>query len=621
MSTPNPLIEHVPLPAYLFRVVGEDFLLEALSAVARAANPGLTAFYGRSLTGLYRDQPAAVEAALRCVREQGAVVIDQHVRRYDRTEVTLHVRLSFVFVAPAHMVIYMQEVNSPAEAETALRESESRYRSLVASLPDGLLVRGADGRVLACNEVALSLFGAKTQADLIGTLAPPTPGFRLETEAHEPVSTLPSLRVLHTGQPERGQVYALVHPDGARQFLRVAAQPINAADGSVSGSVTTFTDITEQRKLEDELRRSHRLESIGRLAGGIAHDFNNLLAAMMGSLELLEDACPLSAHADLATVRHAALRARDLTRQLLAFARKQPVEFKLVELGALVHTVERMLRRLVGPNVQLVIEVARKAAVRADASMIEQVLVNLVVNASEAMPQGGPLHVRVDVLQGQPDSGTRGDSSAALALLEVADSGVGMDSETRRQAFDPFFTTKVHGTGLGLASSYGIVKQHGGDIVVESEPGRGTRFRVLLPHVSSEAAMASRAPEPVKAPSAKGWAFVIDDEDLVRNMTSRLLESLGYRVISAANASEALAKSRAHTEPLSVLLCDVTMPGRDGPSIAQDLLRERPDLRVLFVSGYAAGAKDSLPEGSLYLQKPFRRAELAAKLEELTRTP
>jgi signal transduction histidine kinase/CheY-like chemotaxis protein len=422
------------------------------------------------------------------------------------------------------------------------------------------------------------------------------------------------LRVLSTGKPELGQVYALVHPDESRQFLRVAAQPIYAADGSVSGSVTTYTDITEQRKLEDELRRSHRLESIGRLAGGIAHDFNNLLAAMMGSLELLEDVCPLQAHADLATVRHAALRARDLTRQLLAFARKQPVEFKLVELGQLVSTVERMLRRLVGPNVQLAIENVHKAAVRADASMIEQVLVNLVVNASEAMPQGGRLYVRVDVT-------VAAKGEAAQALLEVTDSGIGMDSETQRQVFDPFFTTKAHGTGLGLASSYGIIKQHGGDIVVDSEPGRGTSFRVLLPLVAREVTTAAGASEPIPAPRAKGWAFVIDDEDLVRTMTVRVLESLGYRVISAGNASEALTKSRAHTEPIAVLLCDVTMPGRDGPSIAQDLLRERPGLKVLFVSGYAAAAKDNLPLGSLYLQKPFRRAELAAKLDELTRTP
>ena len=612
MSVDSALIEHVPLPAYLFRIVGDDFLLEATSAAARAINPGIAQFHGRSLKGLYHDQPESIEAARRCVREQATVVHEALIRRYDRTVATLQARLSFVFVAPDQMAVFVQEISSREQYIAALSEAELRYRSLVASLPEGLLVRGADGRVLACNDVAVALFRAKSQADLISTIPALPAGYRVETEAHEPIGDeLPSMRVVRTGEPVRGQVYALVHPDGSRQFLRVASQPIQAADGRVAGSVTTYTDITEQRKLEDELRRSHRLESIGRLAGGIAHDFNNLLAAMLGSLELLEDSCPPPLRADLNTVRHAAARARDLTRQLLAFARKQPVEFKLVELTALVATVERMLRRLVGANVELVIEPVRPVSVRADAAMIEQVLVNLVVNACEAMPQGGTLRIRIDVVP---------QEHGALALLEVSDSGVGMDPETRRQAFDPFFTTKAHGTGLGLASSYGIIKQHGGDIVVESEPGRGTRFRVLLPEVASEAARIERTSLPVTPPAAKGWAFVIDDEDLVRSMTVRLLESLGYRVISAGSASEALTTSRAHPEPIEVLLCDVTMPGRDGPSIAQDLVQERPGLKVLFISGYAAVSGDHLPVGSLYLQKPFRRAELAAKLAELTKT-
>jgi PAS domain S-box-containing protein len=609
MSIIHPLIEHVPMPAYLFRVAGEDFLLEAVSAVGRALNPGIMSFVGRSLTHLYSDQPGNAEAARRCVREGGAVVREAVMRRYDRTAATLHVRLSFVSVPPEHMAIYMQEVRSPEAAETAFHEAEARYRSLVASLPDGLLVRGADGRVLACNDAALAMFGAKTQADLLGTTARLLPGVRVETEAHEAVTELPSMRVLRTGQPERGQAYTLIYPDDARQFLRIASQPIVGPDGGVAGSVTTYTDITEQRKLEEELRRSHRLESIGRLAGGIAHDFNNLLAAMMGSLELLEDVCPPPALGDLATVRHATSRARDLTRQLLAFARKQPVEFKLVELSSLVFTVERMLRRLVGANVQLLIEPLHKVTVRADAAMLEQVLVNLVVNANEAMPQGGTLHIRIDVA---------GTSTAPLALLQVSDSGIGMDQETCRQVFDPFFTTKNHGTGLGLASSYGIVKQHGGDIVVQSEPGRGTSFRVLLPFVATDALPVERASLPVTSASSKGWALVIDDEDLVRTMTTRLLESLGYQTLSAGNASEALAASRGHAGPIAVLLCDVTMPGRDGPSIAEELLGERPDLKILFVSGYAASAQHNLPPGSLYLQKPFRRAELAAKLDELS---
>jgi two-component system, cell cycle sensor histidine kinase and response regulator CckA len=742
MSPGFELLEHVPIPSYVFRVHQDDFILESVNAAGRALNPALVGLCGSSMTHLYQDQPQAIADAQRCVAERTSVVREMPVRRYDRTEATQYLRLVYTFVAPAHMVIYMQDIATPRVAEAALRESEARYRSLFTSLPDAVILRGADGRVLACNDVAVRLLGIADQLTLLGRQQMISPGYRVQTEGGAPVveADLPSLRVIRTGRPELGQVYALISDSGAVRWLRVAAQPIISANGGISGSVTTLTDVTdraeaqralresaarldlalaaakmgvweydprtklgwwsdnlyeifqygpsrlrtlegfltrvhpddraafaaiaeaaehgrgetfefefrvlgvdnvtrwarsrgrssqeagelrlvgtimdvtEQHALEEELRRAHRLESIGRLAGGVAHDFNNLLAAMMGSIELVEEHCPESAREDLATIRHCALRARDLTRQLLAFARKQPAEYKVIDLSALVTDVERMLRRLVGSNVEMVISSSGPVYVRADASLLEQVLVNLVVNAREAMPEGGRLDVRVERSAGTSADGTPTDK---FALVEISDSGVGMDDETRLKIFEPFFTTRSQGTGLGLASSYGIVKQHGGDVAVESSPGGGTRFRILIPRVESPATAAVSPTAPALVTQGSGWVLVIDDEPLVRNTTVRMLQSLGYNVLSAGSAAEGLERSRAHPGPIDVLLCDVAMPGQDGPSVALELQRLRPELKVVFASGYAP--RTFALGDAAFLQKPYGRADLAAKLQEIKR--
>jgi two-component system, cell cycle sensor histidine kinase and response regulator CckA len=392
--------------------------------------------------------------------------------------------------------------------------------------------------------------------------------------------------------------FRIVGDDGVVRWARVRGRvSVGHAQPRLSG---TIMDVTEAHHLEEELARAHRLESLGRLAGGVAHDFNNLLAAMMSSLDLMEMDCPEGSREDLATIRHAALRARDLTKQLLAFARKQPVQFTTLDLTALVRKVERMLGRLVGPTIDLVIVGSASIFVRADASQLEQVVVNLVVNARDAMPHGGRLEVQVE----------RRD---ALAILTVSDSGEGMNEETRSKVFDPFFTTKASGTGLGLASIYGIVRQHGGDIVVESTPGHGSRFAVTLP-ISTDVPIES-VPPTIESKPRKGQALVVEDEPLVRATAIRLLKSLGYEVLSAQGAEEALEQSAAHQGRIDVLLCDVAMPGRNGPSVAAELKRNRPDLKVIFVSGYAE-TDGAFPPGSLFLQKPYTRAELVAKLEE-----
>jgi PAS domain S-box-containing protein len=731
LVVPFEMLEHAPVPAYAFRAEGDEFVLEAVNAVGRALNPSISVLIGKPMAGLYRDQPDVLAHANRAIAQRVTVTAELTMRRYDRTEATQPLRLTFAPVPPSHLLIFVQDVATPVTAQTALRESEARYRSVVASLPDGLVLRAADGRVLALNDVAVRLLGAKSQADLMGKTEVLADRIRVTTESGEPVDEehLAGRRVLATGQAEVGQAFALISEERT-VWVRVAAQPIHSTTGAVTGSVTTYTDITERvtaqraqreaaarldlaltvarmgvwewepesdtgwwsdnlgeifsiprirpttpalaefvhpddrsefnerrktskaapdgysfeyefrvvgtdgvtrwaraqgrlsqesgrsrvlgtltditehNRLEEELRRAHRLESIGRLAGGIAHDFNNLLAAMMGSLELLEDQCPPSAKEDLATVQHGAMRARDLTKQLLAFARKQPIEFKLLDLSAMVIKVERLLRRLVGQNIEMVISGDDPVWVRGDASSLEQVLVNLVVNASEAMPNGG----RLDVFVGR---------NSDHAMLEVIDSGIGMNDETRRKVFDPFFTTKTHGTGLGLASSYGIAKQHGGDIVVESEPGRGTRFRVMLPRLPESIRAAAQETAPVTPAVKKGCVLVIDDEPLVRTTTIRLLQTLGYDVLSAGGAAEAVVRSREHQGPIDFLVCDIAMPGRSGPSVAAELAASRPLLKVIFASGYAEGDHNTELHNSTFLQKPYTMAELAAKLTEL----
>lgn len=742
MKTALDLVEQIPLPSYAFRIVGDEFILERISVAARARNPQIDALVGKPMVSLYSDQLQVIEDARHCAIQQSTVVRELPVRRYDRTEATQYLRLTFVPVPPEHIVLFLQDVANQEVAQTAVTESEARYRSLIASLPDGVLVRGADARILYCNDVAVAMFGAKSQAALLGEIEALAPGLQIQNDSGEPMdpADYPSRKVLATGEALPSRVLAIVG-HGRLRWVRVAAQPVRSAQGMLTGSITTYSDITErvtaqgalressarldlalsaakmgvwefepstdvgwwspildsifklgsrarglggfmdcihaedrprvaaetarllregrdgdateheyrivgddqvtrwarirgslktegkrrylsgtvvditeERKLEEELRRASRLESIGRLAGGVAHDFNNLLAAMLGSLELIEAECPASVHEDLDTIRHSALRARELTRQLLAFARKQPVEWKTVDLSGLVGEVELMLRRLVGPTVEIAICSAEPTFVRADPAMLEQVLVNLVVNAKDAMPNGGRLEIRVsrEAKSVSTDS-TRRDT----AVLEVSDSGIGMDEDTRRNAFDPFFTTKSYGTGLGLASCYGIIQQHQGSISVQSQPGTGTKIRVVLPALQLRPDEGEAPVGPSSIRSGRGLVLVVDDEASVLHTTARMVRSLGYEVISAASASEAFECAMQHRDQLEVLLCDIAMPKENGPSIASRLRRELPELKVLFMSGYVHDTVDMIVSDAHFLQKPFSRAELGSKLSEL----
>jgi two-component system cell cycle sensor histidine kinase/response regulator CckA len=384
---------------------------------------------------------------------------------------------------------------------------------------------------------------------------------------------------------------------------------------------------------QERLLQTQRLEAIGRMAGGVAHDFNNLLSAILGYAGLLETGLgaehPLLV--DVQGVQHAADKAATLVRQLLAFSRRQVLQAEILDLNAVVSEMHRMLRRIIGEDIELVTVLeAAPATVRADPMQLEQVVMNLAVNASDAMPDGGRLgvateDVEVDALQARA-LGLAGPGR--YVALTVADTGIGMDAETRASVFEPFFTTKAPGlgTGLGLATVYEIVLQSGGSIRVDSAPGHGSRFRILLPHVDGEptGACEPASKEQRALPFASETVLLVEDQEMLRSLARRVLESRGYTVLDSGYGDEALRLAQAHAGPIHLLLTDVVMPNMSGPELARRFTPLRPEARVLYVSGYSADERtlEQVGEGSgSFLAKPFTPHSLAAKVREVLDYP
>src|SRR6266550_6057633 len=384
----------------------------------------------------------------------------------------------------------------------------------------------------------------------------------------------------------------------------------------------------DRRRLEQQLLASQRLEAVGRLAGGVAHDFNNVLTAVLGSTELLILDTPPGAakREELDIIREAATRAQDLIRQLLAFSSRQALKPVVLDLNHLVKNVGKMLRRLIGENIQLVTEPAAELdSLCADPGQLEQVLVNLAVNARDAMPQGGRLTIATGNFQ-VAEGAAVAVPPGHYVVLRVTDTGTGMDAATMERAFEPFFTTKPKGkgTGLGLATVYGIVRQSGGHVEVESAPGAGTTFRVYLPRVEAPLD-AARGPSPVAAPAAGNETILVaEDERLVRVLAQKVLERAGYRVVVAVGGADALALAERHAGPIHLLLTDVVMPEMNGRELARRLAALRPGLRVLYMSGYADEAVAQhgvLDPGTAFLQKPFTPEGLAKKVRGVLDEP
>ena len=415
--------------------------------------------------------------------------------------------------------------------------------------------------------------------------------------------------------------------NGELYWESATISPIRDAAGAVTHYVEISQDVTEQRLLEEQFRQAQKMEAVGRLAGGVAHDFNNLLSVITSCTELVIEDLGASdpRREDLEEVRKAAVQAATLTRQLLAFSRQQVLQPRVLDLNDVLGGAEKILRRLIGEDVALTTVLGSAlGAVKADQGQIEQVIMNLVVNARDAMPDGGRLtiatsavHLDADYADDHPPV-VPGD----YVLLTISDTGVGMDATTQRRIFEPFFTTKEKGkgTGLGLATVYGIVKQSGGFIWVYSEPAHGATFKIYLPRVEPPA---GGEPEPVATgESLRGTETILiaEDSDAVRKVSREVLERHGYSVLDAPNGKAALEVAVWHSAPIQLLLTDVIMPEMSGRELADRLTGLRPDVRVLYFSGYTDDAivrHGVLEEGIAYLEKPFTPDQLARKVREV----
>jgi PAS domain S-box-containing protein len=412
-------------------------------------------------------------------------------------------------------------------------------------------------------------------------------------------------------------------------WMYVNASVVQDVEGRARYLLMYLRDITERKSLEDQLRLAQKMEAVGQLAGGIAHDFNNLLTAILGSTELLlasiEHADPR--RDDVQEIGRAAHRASALVRQLLAFSRKQVMQPRVVNLNAIVREMGGMLRRLVGERITLRLDLdSALGDVTADPGQLEQVIANLGVNARDAMPDGGTLTIATSNVSriGMPGAADDGlPPGGPLVVLTVKDTGTGMDEHVLAHLFEPFFTTKElgRGTGLGLATVYGIVRQTGGQIQVTSRPGDGSTFSVYLPRVESAGRAGTAGAGPLEpAPGGTETVLVVEDEDAVRHLVCRVLRAKGYRVLEAAHAEAALIVAGSTQERIDLLISDIVMPGMGGTALAAELLAMRPELRVLFITGYAPEAVErqgELTDTSGLLEKPFSADQLARRVREV----
>jgi PAS domain S-box-containing protein len=520
-----------------------------------------------------------------------------------------------------------RDITERKRAEEILRESEEKYRSILENIQDGYFEVDLAGNFTFVNGVVCRRLGYSRE-ELIG----------MNNRQYTDEITAKKVyqlynRIYRTGEPVRNFEEEVIRKDGTRWIYELSVSLIRNPEGKPIGFQGISRDITERKRaekemaaLQEQLRESQKMEAIGRLAGGIAHDFNNLLTVIKGysqlSLMELKEGDPLKGNIE--EIQKGSQRAADLTRQLLAFSRRQVMEMKVLDLNTLLRDLDKMLRRIIGEDIELTTLLANDLGrVKIDPGQIEQVIMNLAVNAKDAMPSGGKLTIETaNAVLDESYARNHADvKPGRYVMFSVSDTGVGMTPEVRERLFEPFFTTKQkgRGTGLGLSTVYGIVKQSGGNIWVYSEPGHGTTFKIYLSRVDEPLEQLREKTTREELLRGSETVLVVEDEEKVRQLTVEILGKQGYSVLDASQGDDALAISEKHKGPIHLILVDVVMPGISGTELTKRLAFLRPETKILYMSGYTDNAivhHGVLEKGVNYIQKPFTIDELTRKVRE-----
>jgi len=620
----NAIIEGTSSATYVKDLRGKYLLINSAGASFFGKNP--SEILGKDDAELFSPEPAhqimgrdqeIIAAGTVQTYEEDAVTSDGVTRTYLSTKGPLRDAQGRI----AGLVGSSLDITDRYRAIEALSESEERFRTIFDGSPIGMAVIGKDGGIVASNKACREMLELREE-DLGNVTI-----FDELTHPDDRAADAAQFQQLIRGEIEydrREKRYIL--RDGRRVFADLHLYLIRDKKGATRYIIGISVDITDRKSLEGQLRQAQRMETIGRLAGGVAHDFNNLLMVIKGYCDLLlESEKTGEGLQQLEHISKAADQAASLTRQLLAFSRKQVMQPKIFNLNTLVWNAEKMLRRLISEDVEMITAASKNLGViKADPGQMEQVILNLVINARDAMPGGGKLtletaNVEFDANYAHSHLGAQ---PGHYVMLSVTDSGVGMDEETQSHIFEPFFTTKElgKGTGLGLSMVYGIVKQSGGYIWVHSEVGKGSSFRVYLPRVfENEQEIASTLPA---SHSLRGeeTILLVEDDPLVRGLAIEILKSRGYTVLVADRPEVALEICRQHADRIHLLLTDVIMPGMNGNQLAGEVVKMRPEIGVLFMSGYADTTvmrNGNFGQVSSFLQKPFSPTVLGRKVREM----